>query len=263
MPLAGDLSGLSVDEAMLFIMRDGESGRLFLIRDAVESSLYFDAGAIVEAVHGRVHGMEALTAVLAARSTGQITFYEGERIPAPSMHVDETQLSSMARQAYIEVDATTPALPDIDEKLTLRLSFADPPSLTPLQWLLLAQVPQRRTLRNLCKGRDPLAVKKALSPLLVSGLVQGTGQIMSVGTLGVRLAVVKGYTRDEEAVELDQEIVAGWRESGIFTGRVLVGEHVFTALARQGLGKSILMSAPACRLCGVRDTQEVDVTPAP
>jgi hypothetical protein len=249
MPLARDLSGLSVDEAMLFIMRDGESGRLVLIHDAVESSLYFDTGAIVEAVHGRVHGMEALAGVLAACSTAQIAFYEGERIPG--------------RQAHIEVDATTPALPDIDEKLTLRLSFADPPSLTPLQWLLLAQIPQRRTLRNLCKGRDPLAVKKALSLLLVSGLVQGTGQIMSVGTLGVRLAVVKGYTRDEEAVELDQEIVAGWRESGIFTGRVLVGEHVFTALARQGLGKSILMSVPACRLCGVRDTQEVDVTPAP
>jgi hypothetical protein len=38
---------------------------------------------------------------------------------------------------------------------------------------------------------------------------------------------------------------------------------VFTALASQGLGKSIVMSAPACRLCGVRGTQEVDVTPAP
>lgn len=263
MPLTGDLSGLSVDEAILFLMRGGKSGRLVLNHDAVESSLYFDAGAIVEVIHGRAHGVEALAGALATCSTGQVTFYEDEQIPAPSMHVDESQLSSMARQAHIEADTMTPVLPDIDEKLTLRLSFADPPSLTPLQWLLLAQIPQRRTLRHLCKGRDPLAVKKALSPLLLSGLVQRTGQVMSPDIAGVRLAVVKGYTREEEAVEVDQEIVAGWRESGIFTGRVLVGEHVFTALARQGLGKSILMSAPACRLCGVRDTQEIDVTPAP
>jgi hypothetical protein len=86
---------------------------------------------------------------------------------------------------------------------------------------------------------------------------------MPAGAAGVRLTVVKGYTREEEAVELDQEIVAGWRASGVFAGRVLVGGHVFVALAKQGLGKSIVMSVPACRLCGVHDTQEVDVTPAP
>ena len=263
MPLAGDLSGFSVDEVILFIMQGGKSGHLVLKHDAVESSLYFDAGAIVEAIYGRVHGPGALASALTAFSAGQFTFYEDEQIPAPSMHVDESQLSSLARQAHIETDTMASVLPDIDEKLTLRLSFADPPSLRPLQWLLLAQIPQRCTLRHLSDGRDPFAVKKALAPLLISGLVQRTGQIMPAGAAGVRLAVVKGYTREEEAVELDQEIIAGWRESGVFGGRVLVGGHVFTALARQGLGKSIVMSAPACRLCGVRDTQEVDVTPAP
>jgi hypothetical protein len=263
MLLAGDLSGLSVDEAILFIMRGEKSGRLVLNHDAVESSLYFDAGAIVEAIHGRVHGVEALAGALAMCSVGQITFYEGEQTPGSSMRVDESQLSSLAGQAHIETDTMVPVLPDADEKLTLRLSFADPPSLTPLQWLLLAQIPQRCTLRHLSEGRDPFAVKKALSSLVLSGLVQRTGQIMCAGVTEIRLTVVKGYTREDEAVELDQEIVAGWRESGVFTGRVLVGGHVFTALARQGLGESILMSAPACRLCGVRDTQEVDVSPAP
>jgi hypothetical protein len=263
MPLAGDLSGFSVDEVVLFIMRGGKSGRLVLKDDAAESSLYFDAGAIVEVIHDRVHGPVALVSALAAFSAGQFTFYEGEQIPAPSMRVDESQLSSLSQQTHIETDTMAPVLPDVDEKLTLMLSFADPLSLTPLQWLLLAQIPQRCTLRHLSEGRDPFAVRKALSPLLLSGLVRRTGQIMSAGIAGVRLSVVKGYTREEEAVELDQEIIAGWRASGVFVGRVLVGGHVFTALARQGLGKSIVMSASACRLCGVRDTQEVDVTPAP
>ncbi|MCX6084529.1 MAG: DUF4388 domain-containing protein [Caldiserica bacterium] len=263
MPLAGDLSGFSVDEVILFIMRGGKSGRLALKHDAAESSLYFDAGAIVEVIHGRVHGPGALASALAAFSAGQFTFYEDEEMPAPTMHVDESQLSGLARQAHIETDTMAPVLPDVDEKLKLMLSFADPPSLTPLQWLLLAQIPRRCTLRHLSEGRDLFAVKKALSLLLVSGLVQRTGQIMSAGITGVRLNVVKGYTREDKAVELDQEIVAGWRESGVFAGQVLVGGHVFTALARQGLGKSIVMSAPACRLCGVRDAQEVDVIPAP
>ena len=263
MPLAGDLSGFSVDEVVSLIMRGGKSGRLVLKDNAAESSLYFDAGAIVEAIHGRVHGPEALVSALAAFSAGQFMFYEDEQIPAPSMHVDESQLSSVSQQTHIETDTMAPVLPDVDEKLTLMLSFADPLSLTPLQWLLLAQIPQRCTLRHLSEGRDPFAVKKALSSLLLSGLVQRTGQMMPAGTTRVRLAVVKGYTREEEAVELDQEIIAGWRASGVFAGRVLIGGHVFTALARQGLGKSIVMSPPACRLCGVRDSQEVDVTLAP
>lgn len=151
---------------------------------------------------------------------------------------------------------------NVDEKLALMVSFAAPLALTPLQWLLLAQIPQRCTLRHLSEGRDPFAVKKALSPMLLSGLVQRTGQIMSAGIAGVRLNVVRGYTREEEAIELDQAIVAGWREAGVFAGRVLIGGHVFAALAKQGLGKSIVMSAPACRLCGVGDGQEVEVTPA-
>lgn len=263
MPLAGDLSGFSVDEVILFIMRGGKLGRLVLKSDAAESSLYFDAGAIVEVIQGRVHGPGALASALTAFSAGQFTFYEDEQIPAPAMHVDESQLSGLARQAHIEMDTMAPVLPDVDEKLTLTLSFGDPPSLTPLQWLLLAQIPQRCTLRHLSEGRDSFAVKKALASLLVGGFVQRTGQIMPAGAAGVRLTVVKGYTREEEAVELDQEIVAGWRASGVFAGRVLVAGHVFAALAKQGLGKSIVMSAPACRLCSVRDAQEVDVTPAP
>jgi hypothetical protein len=263
MPLAGDLSGFSLDEVILFIMKGGKSGRLVLKHDALESSLYFDAGAIVEVTHGRVHGPPALASALTTFSAGQFTFYEDEQIPAPAMHVDESQLWGLVRQARTETDTMAPVLPDVEEKLTLMLSFARPPALTPLQWLLLAQIPQRCTLRHLSEGRDPVAVRKALFPMLLSGLVQRTGQIMSAGIAGVRLNVVKGYTREEEAVELDQEIVAGWRASGVFAGRVLVGGHVFTVLARQGLGKRIVMSAPACRLCGVRDTQEVDVAPAP
>jgi hypothetical protein len=263
MPLAGDLSGFNVDQVVSFIMRGGKSGRLVLKSDAAESSLFFDAGIIVEVIHGRVHGPGALSSALAAFSAGQFAFYEGEQVPASTMHVDERELASLSRQAHVATDTMAPVLPDVDEKLTLTLSFTDPPSLTPLQWLLLAQIPQRCTLRHLSEGRDSFTVKKALASLLVGGFVQRTGQIMSASAAGVRLTVVKGYTREEEAVELDQQIVAGWRASGVFAGRVLVGGHVFAALAKQGLGKSIVMSAPACRLCGVRDTQEVDVTPAP
>jgi hypothetical protein len=97
MPLAGDLSGFSVDEVVSLIMRGGKSGRLVLKDDAAESSLYFDAGAIVKVIHGRVHGPAALVSALAAFSAGQFTFYEDEQIAAPSMHVDESQLSSLSQ----------------------------------------------------------------------------------------------------------------------------------------------------------------------
>ncbi|MCX6085571.1 MAG: DUF4388 domain-containing protein, partial [Caldiserica bacterium] len=261
--LAGDLSGFSVDEVVSFIMRGGKTGRLVLKNDAAESELFFEGGTIVEAIHGRVHGPGALSGALAAFSAGQFAFYEGEQAPASTMHIDERELISLSQQAHVETDTMAPVLPDIDEKLVLTLSFVGSPSLTPLQWLLLAQIPQRCTLRHLSEGRDSFAVKKALAPLLAGGFVQRTGQIMPAGPAGVRLTVVKGYTREEEAVELDQEIVAGWRASGVFAGRVLVAGHVFAVLAKQGLGSSIVMSAPACRLCGIRDAQEVDVTPAP
>ncbi|HWQ22353.1 MAG TPA: DUF4388 domain-containing protein [Clostridia bacterium] len=263
MPLAGDLSGFSVDEVISFIMKGGKSGRLVLKSDAIESSLFFTGGAIVEVIHGRVHGPGALASALTAFSTGQFSFYEGENVPVSTMHIDEAQLSGLARQAHIETETMAPVLPDLDEKLALNVAFADPPSLTPLQWLLLAQIPQRCTLRHLSDGRDPFAVKKALSPLIVAGLVRRTGQIVSSGIAGVRLTVLKGGTREEEVVEVDQGIVAAWRESGVFAGRVLVAGHVFNALAKHGLGKSIVMTVAACRLCGAHDGQEVDVTPAP
>jgi hypothetical protein len=70
MPLAGDLSGFSVDEVISFIMRGGKSGRLVLKSDVAESSLYFDAGAIVEVTHGRVHSLAVLTSALTAFSAG-------------------------------------------------------------------------------------------------------------------------------------------------------------------------------------------------
>ncbi len=185
MPLAGDLSGFSVDEVISLIMRGGKSGRLVLKNDTAESSLYFDTGVIVEAMHGPVRGSGALASALTAFISGQFAFYEGERTAAPSMRVDESGLSRLAQQTHVETETMAPVLPDIDEKLALMLSFTDSPSLTPFQWLLLAQIPQRCTLRHLSEGRDRCG-QKALSPLLVSGLVQRTGQIVSAGTGGVR-----------------------------------------------------------------------------
>ncbi|MHB8071982.1 MAG: hypothetical protein ACYDHF_08565, partial [Candidatus Cryosericum sp.] len=97
--------------------------------------------------------------------------------------------------------------------------------------------------------------------LLHAGLVVATGQILPPVAPGVHLRVVKGYTREEEVVALDLDIVARWRETGCFTGRVSVAGRVFAAAGRQGLGTSIVISEAACRLCGVRDAQEVDVIP--
>jgi len=175
--------------------------------------------------------------------------------------VDAKQFAELAVQEKAETDTIAPVLPDLDEKLTTSVSFEEPLSLTPLQWLLLAQIPGRRTLRHLSEGRDLFALKKALAPLLVQGLVRRTGEMVET-TAAERLVVVKGYTREEEAVELDSEIVARWRESGVFSGRVTIEGHVFAALAKQGLGRSVVMSAPACRVCGVHDGQEVSVAPA-
>jgi len=262
MPLAGDLAGFSVGEVILFIMRGAKTGHLFLKQDTAESSIFFESGIIVDATHGHVYGTEALTSALATFSSGQFEFHEGEHAVAPGMRVDMEEFSRLAVQEKMETDTIAPVLPDLDEKLTTSVSFAEPLLLTPLQWLLLAQIPRQRTLRHLGEGHDLFAVKKALAPLLVKGLVQRTGETVAPTAAAERLVVVKGYTREEEAVELDSEIVAGWRESGALSGRVMVKGHVFTALAKQGLGRKIVMSAPACRLCGVRDAQEVSVTPA-
>lgn len=262
MPLAGDLSGFGIDEVIVLLMNSGKSGRLLLARDGDESVLFFDRGALVEAFHGPVHGLNALKEALVVYSAGRFAFEEGEQAPELAMHIEAAQLPELAREARAEAGALAPALPDADEKLTLALSFAEQPSLTPLQWVLLAQLSRRCTLRRLSQGRDPSAVKKALAYLLQRGMIVRTGQILAPGTAGVRLVVVKGYTREEEVVELDQEILSKWRDSGSFTGMVSVGGRLFSVLAGQGLGQSIVMSAAACRLCGVRDAQEVDVVPA-
>ncbi len=261
MPLTGDLSGFGIDEVIALLMNSRKSGCLSLVRDGSESRVYFDRGVIVEVVHGSAHGPGALTEVLAAYAVGQFTFRDDEHANAPTMHVDEAELSALAQQAYVETATIAPDVPDADEKLTVTPLPAEYPSLTPLQWVLLAEIPRRCTLRHLTQDRDPSAVKRALVQLLHAGLVAGTGQILPPVTAGERLTVVKGYTREEEVVALDVDIVNRWREAGCFTGKVSVAGQFFAAMGRQGLGRSIVMSAAACRLCGVRDAQEVNVTP--
>jgi hypothetical protein len=262
MPLAGDLDGFSIGEVILFIMRGAKTGRLVLRRDTTESSIFFEGGVITSVAHSHARGAGALSSALAAFSSGQFEFHEGEHAALLDMHVDVDEFTSLAVQEKAEADTIDPVLPELDEKLTATVSFETPLSLTPLQWTLLAQMSHRRTLRHLSEGRDLLAVKKALAPLLVNGLVHRTGEMASADVAVQRLVIVKGYTREEEAVEVDTEIIAGWRDAGVFAGKVTIGGHVFVALPKQGLGRSIVMSAPACRLCGVRDGQEIEVAPA-
>ena len=260
MPLVGDLSSFAVDEVIALLMSGGKSGRLSLVRDGDESSLSFEHGAIVDAVHGSTHGSGALSDILTAYSSGRFVFSDGEHVQEPTMYVDAAQLAAMT-----VVPATGDRMPasvllNADEKLTVSLPQTEYPALTPLQWLLLAEIPRRCTLRHLAQDRDAVAVKNALAVLLREGFVTGTGQILSPVAAGVRLTVVKGYTREEEVVALDLDIVSRWRTAGCFTGKVSVAGQVFAAAGRQGLGRSIVISEAACRLCGVRDAQEVDVT---
>jgi hypothetical protein len=261
MPLAGDLSSFAVDDVITLLMSGRKSGHLSLVRDDDESSLLFEGGTIIDAVHGFTHGPSVLIDILATYSSGHFTFEDSEQVQKPTMHVDEMQLSTMMHEEHSEGETTAPALPNADEKLTVALQPVESLSLTPLEWVLLAEIPRRCTLRHLERDRDPLAVKRALAALLHAGLVVATGQILPSVASGVHLRVVKGYTREEEVVALDQDIVVRWRETGCFTGRVSVAGQVFAAAGRQGLGKNIVISEAACRLCGVRDTQEIDVTP--
>lgn len=262
MPLAGDLDGFSIGAVILFIMRGAKTGQLVLKGDTTQSSIFFEDGVITSVAHGHAHGEGALPSVLAAFSSGQFEFHEGDRAAGADMRVDMDAFSRLAVQEQAEADTIHPVLPELDEKLTATVSFEKPLSLTPLQWTLLAQIPHRRTLRHLGEDHDLFAVQKAIAPLLVSGLVQRTGEMAPSVTAVQRLVVVMGYTREEEAVEVDTAVVAGWRDEGVFAGKVTIGGHVFVALAKQGLGRSIVMSAPACRLCGVRDGQEAEVIPA-
>lgn len=263
MPLAGDLAGFNAGEVILFIMRGAKTGRLVLRQETAESSIFFDKGIIIEVNHAGAHGPDALVSALAVYAVGQFEFHEGEQAHAPDLRVDTEAFAGLQAREKTEEGTMTPVLPELDEKLTTSVSFDEPLSLTPLQWVLLACIPRQRTLRHLGEGRDLYAVKKALAPLLVKGLVQRTGEMVAPVATAERLVVVKGYTREEEAVELDSSIVARWRELGVFSGKVTIEGHIFVGLAKEGLGRSIVMSAPACRLCGVRDAQEVAVTPAP
>jgi len=261
MPLVGDLSSFAVDEVIALLVSGGKSGRLSLVRDGDEGSLSFKQGAIVDAVHGSVRGSAALSDILTAYSSGHFAFSDGEHVDDSTMYVDAAQLSTMTVVRATGDRMPASALLDADEKLTVSLPSTGYPALTPLQWLLLAEIPRRCTLRHLAQDRDALAVKNALVALLHEGFVTGTGQILPPVATGVRLTVVKGYTREEEVVALDLDIVSGWRTAGCFSGKVSVAGQVFAAAGRQGLGESVVMSEAACRLCGVRDAQEVDVAP--
>ena len=263
MPLTGDLSGFSLDEVLSFIMQGGKSGRLVLTDGSSDSIVYFDQGAIVEAASGILQGSAALASVLRAGSSGTFVFHEENSSVMPSMHVDAAHLPELAQQARSAPPSAVPVLPGLDEKLDIQVSFEDPPALPPFEWLLLAEIPRKSTLRHLSQGRTSEVVQRAVMDLVQRGLVRGTGENVAAGAGSVRLLVVRGYTREEEAVEVDQALVTQWRNAGVFNGRVSLRGQVLAVVARESMAGRIVLSAPACRSCGVRDGEEVEVTPAP
>lgn len=263
MPLTGDLSGFSLDEVLSFIMHGGKSGRLVLTQGSADSVVYFDHGVIVEADSGILQGSAALAGVLRAGSSGTFVFYEEDARVAGSMRVDAASLPEVEQQARSAPSSAVPVLPGLDEKLEIQVSFEDPPALPPFEWLLLAEIPRRSTLRHLGEGRTPAVVQRAVADLVQRGLVRGTGENVAAGAGSVRLLVVRGYTREEEAVEVDQALVTQWKNAGVFNGRVSLRGQVVAVVARERMAGRIVLSASACRSCGVRDGEEVEVAPAP
>lgn len=260
MPLAGDLSSFAIDEVIALLMSGCKSGVLSLVIDGDEGFVAFERGVIIDAVHGTIRGSAALADILVAYTSGRFSFRDQEQMPQRTMCVDVRQWAALTPRHEVG-DSSPSALPDPDERLAVTLPSGEYPALTPLQWVILAEIPRRCTLRHLMQDRDPAAVERALAMLLHDGLVGGTGQILPPVATGIRLTVVRGYTREEEVVALDLDIVAGWRAAGCFAGRVVVAGQTFAAAGRQGLGRSVVMSEAACRSCGVRDAQEVEVAP--
>lgn len=260
MPLSGDLAGFGIEEVVGLLIAGHKSGRLILICDAVQSHVSFDDGNIIDAVHEATHGMAALRSVLETCRSGRFEFHDDEH-DQESMRAGAADVAALLEQIRADAATVTPALPYEDEKLAVNLPSGRYPALAPLQWVILAELPRRCTLRHLKRNRDAAAVKRALVGLIRDGYVMRTGQVVPPSAGKVRLAVVKGDTREQEIVALDAEVVGQWRDAGLFTGNVSIAGHVFAATGRKGLGKTIILSAGACRLCGARDGQDVDVEP--
>lgn len=260
MPLAGDLSSFAIDEVIALLMSGCKSGVLSLVVDGDEGFVSFERGVIIDAAHGSMRGSAALADMLAAYTSGRFSFRDQEQVSQRTMSVDARQWTALMPRNRGS-DSSLSAMPDPDERLAVTLPSGEYPALTPLQWIILAEIPRRCTLRHLIQDRDPAAVERALAMLLHDGLIGETGQILPPVATGIRLTVVKGYTREEEVVALDLDIVAGWRAAGCFGGRVVVAGQTFAAAGRQGLGRNVVMSEAACRSCGVRDAQEVEVAP--
>ena len=261
MPLAGDLTGFSLEEIVALLANGGKSGCLVLTHNSAESLLSFDAGMIVDAVQGPLRGMDALSGILAFPSSGQFMFREQPWKGPPSLHINAAEFAALAEQTQNETKELQPVLPQEDERLTIAVPFDRSPALTPLQWQLLAEIPSRCTLRHLLEGRDRLVIERSLVPLLRAGFVLRSGEMVLSRLESCRMVVIWGDAGEENMVKIDQHIIAAWRNTGRFSGKVSVAGKLFEVSPQEGLNNSIVISANVCRSQGIRNAQEVKVMP--
>lgn len=261
MSLAGELSGFGIEEIVTLITSGRKSGSLTLTFPSSQASLAFDAGILVEAMHGPQRGTAALSAILSLPAAGQFVFREQAWEGKGSLRMSGAEFAALAAQMHGEESMLQPLIPPEDEQLAIAVSFEQAPQLTPLQWRLLAAIPSRQTLRNLLEGQDRLRVEHALAPLLQAGLVRRSGQKAPSTLTGRRFKVVWGERGNDDSVEVDRHVVASWRGTGTFSGKVAVAGQPFLVLPRDGLEDAIVISADVCRSMGIRNTQEITVTP--
>ncbi len=171
--LTGLLSEFPLSDIIQLLIMTQKAGELGL-RDLDHrrtALLYFDKGNLVHVVCDNAEGLEAFQAIIGWHE-GEFKFTAGKLAPKVTIKKtsQETLIDTLARMDDIqEMDRE---LPVDDMNLFIKPEVDIVPSISVLEWKILALVNGRRTIQRICqKFGDELEAKRVLRELVRKGLV--------------------------------------------------------------------------------------------
>jgi hypothetical protein len=171
--LHGELAEFPLADVLQLLLMTRKSGELRLENEPAGNSaaIFFDRGNIMHASSNGIEGRPAVETLL-KWTGGRFGFIPGTRPPKITINAPAQAVLMDAITRYDELLQIERELPPYDIPLYINPAIGTAPSLTPMEWRVLALVNGHRNIMRMCEEiGDEFETKSALLSLIQKGAV--------------------------------------------------------------------------------------------
>lgn len=284
MALEGDLKDFSIlDLINLVVMSKKKGALIFRPKAGDEWRIYFDEGKVKHVIHDDKEGEKVLERLVTLKE-GPFLFDTSKTTEQTSIfrsHEDLIYHLSTLLKTWEEIKGI---LPPPDVKLEVDTSFEEI-VLSNAELRMLLLVHSKGYLREIMGKEQDVGIKElqTLPNLIRAGLVKVSTTTASTNQQTVapqvsevkkevetpkpkednfiKLTAVKSFSIGPEVVQIDNNALNTWAEKKLFTGKVIIKNSTFIVEPKPKLGKAIIISEKTMKSLGLKDGEEVEVSP--